>query len=793
ALAIPGSPSGWISINSVFGNIAPGDDYQFAINLDAMNYIPGDTLEADIHYTSVPDVGEQNVHVTMTVGTEEWGLIEGTVLLGGSVPYNNGDVTEVEVTAGPYSASPDSTGNYFIEVYPGNYDVTAALYGYTQQIIPDITVIEGGTVSNLDFIMSTINGRLMGIVTDELTGEPIENATVSVLGTDFEVMTASDGTYEIFIEAGTYSVMVEYPGYMTQSFNDVVVIGEADTQLDFELLQPQTTCIFTVELWDDYGDGWTGCTLTILVDGNVVLDNITLASGYGPEAFDFETGSGSEVSCVFTAGGWPYECSYYVYDNDGTEIFADGVGGVEPAGGTFISFCGYVYGDLEGYLTDCITSDPIENGDISLGSGLYFTTTGSDGYFIIEDIMVGEWELSYSAPGYCLPQEVVMVTILEGQTTTIDNLCLYSAQFEVDPDSFYVSLEPNSTTTELITIDNPGFCDVDFDVYVEYYTEGLFEIQFQWGLVLATKEDWLQIYPITGILSSGATEEILIVFNSTDLLPGVYEADIIFNTEPDTSPNSVHLIFAVQGLEAPINLSCAYDCTDICLYWDMPGGSNPDYFNIYRDGMLIDTTTGSGFCDTLITPEIEYSYYITAVYDGEESQPTPDVPENLEPTDPGCTHYENGYFIYWDQPDGCLASEGYNLYCNGVLLETLPNTDLSYFDPNINPGFFEYSISSVYYFGESEPVIAFCITGIEKNIKDRIAIYPNPVKSWLVIRSDAQLKFVEIYNNIGIEVQDQELSGTESLINISNCNPGIYFLKITTSDSDVFIRKIVVE
>ena len=310
---------------------------------------------------------------------------------------------------------------------------------------------------------------------------------------------------------------------------------------------------------------------------------------------------------------------------------------------------------------------------------------------------------------------------------------------------------------------------------------------------------WICLDPVYGTLAPGETEDITAHIESTGLLPGIYEADIIFSTNPVTDPEIVHVILTVQGLAPPINLTYSISCTDICLGWEMPVGSFPDYFNIYRDGILVDTTSGPGFCDTLLMPEVEYCYQVTAVYASGESIPTPEfcitvpTPENLEPTDPGCTHYENGYFIYWDQPDGCLASEGYNLYRNGVLLETLPNTDLSYFDPNINPGFFEYSISSVYYFGESEPVIAFCITGIEKNIKDRIAIYPNPVKSWLVIRSDAQLKFVEIYNNIGIEVQDQELSGTESLINISNCNPGIYFLKITTSDSDVFIRKIVVE
>ena len=35
-------------------------------------------------------------------------------------------------------------------------------------------------------------------------------------------------------------------------------------------------------LYDSFGDGWNGCMIDVLVDGAVVLDNITLASGYGP-------------------------------------------------------------------------------------------------------------------------------------------------------------------------------------------------------------------------------------------------------------------------------------------------------------------------------------------------------------------------------------------------------------------------------------------------------------------------------------------------------------------------------
>ena len=61
-------------------------------------------------------------------------------------------------------------------------------------------------------------------------------------------------------------------------------------------------------------DGTDG-TLDVIVDGVVVLDNITLASGSGPASYYFSCKYwGSRSQHVFTAGGWPYECYYYIYN-----------------------------------------------------------------------------------------------------------------------------------------------------------------------------------------------------------------------------------------------------------------------------------------------------------------------------------------------------------------------------------------------------------------------------------------------------------------------------------------------
>jgi len=92
------------------------------------------------------------------------------------------------------------------------------------------------------------------------------------------------------------------------------------------------SCEYTVDLYDDYGDGWTDCSLDLLINDTVVLDDLTLDDGNGPVSFPFEVDSGDQISTEFTAGSWPSECSYYIYDENGVQVASDGAGGNEPSG-----------------------------------------------------------------------------------------------------------------------------------------------------------------------------------------------------------------------------------------------------------------------------------------------------------------------------------------------------------------------------------------------------------------------------------------------------------------------------
>lgn len=92
-------------------------------------------------------------------------------------------------------------------------------------------------------------------------------------------------------------------------------------------------CQYSVTLYDDYGDGWNGGSLNVLLNGTAVLTNLTLNDGYGPETFFFDVSNGDVITTIHTDGYYPEENYYYVYNSSDIEIFSDGLNGTNPVGG----------------------------------------------------------------------------------------------------------------------------------------------------------------------------------------------------------------------------------------------------------------------------------------------------------------------------------------------------------------------------------------------------------------------------------------------------------------------------
>lgn len=114
--------------------------------------------------------------------------------------------------------------------------------------IDNVTVYAGGSPVAL--------GTISGVVTDADSGQPIADVNVSGLAT-----TAADGTYEIYLVAGTYDIIFDHDDYFEYIAEDVIVLENQTTNLDVSLtaipvLNPPSGVTATIQDFNDVLLSW---------------------------------------------------------------------------------------------------------------------------------------------------------------------------------------------------------------------------------------------------------------------------------------------------------------------------------------------------------------------------------------------------------------------------------------------------------------------------------------------------------------------------------------------------------
>ncbi|MCB0649955.1 MAG: T9SS type A sorting domain-containing protein [Saprospiraceae bacterium] len=96
-------------------------------------------------------------------------------------------------------------------------------------------------------------------------------------------------------------------------------------------------CNYSLEMNDVFGDGWNGNTMDVLVNGIVVLDDVTIINGY-QAILIFPVTYGDDITTLWNGGGqYGYETSYRILDNDGNEAAA--ATGTNITSGTITANC----------------------------------------------------------------------------------------------------------------------------------------------------------------------------------------------------------------------------------------------------------------------------------------------------------------------------------------------------------------------------------------------------------------------------------------------------------------------
>ncbi len=102
-----------------------------------------------------------------------------------------------------------------------------------------------------------------------------------------------------------------------------------------------------------------------------------------------------------------------------------------------------------------------------------------------------------------------------------------------------------------------------------------------------------------------------------------------------------------------------------------------------------------------------------------------------------------------------------------------------------------YTVTAVCNSNESDHSNKVCAKILEESIEEEIYsinIHPNPVENELSIETETNVKEISIYDIYG-RLQDHK-TVNQQVINVSNLNSGIYFIKIKTNDKEIIKRFI---
>lgn len=221
--AIVGCYAGDYNYHSVFGNTS------YVTWTDGRNPISGH-FQQDVYFASVSHGGPMG------------GLLQGRI-----TSADSGDpITGARVRAvGPVdrTTSTDTDGNYRLRLPAGVYEVSTSAFGYLSQAVTGVAVEDEETTTQDIALNPAPSHRISGTVLSNLTGQPLENAEVRILGTPLPLdRTNEAGFYEFpLVPNGTYDIQAGPPsgsrclGSLTQNItlkSDVVVDFALDVRVD---------------------------------------------------------------------------------------------------------------------------------------------------------------------------------------------------------------------------------------------------------------------------------------------------------------------------------------------------------------------------------------------------------------------------------------------------------------------------------------------------------------------------------------------------------------------------------
>jgi hypothetical protein len=273
---------------------------------------PGNQACTFTDYTYTTQSGMQN-YTWVFPGTAG---LNYNIISGGTTTSNTATVQYL--TAGTQTVSINylnasgcaSTGAVNTSITVQATAVIAPLAG-TQTVCAGATVnfstsSTGGTWSSSNPAVATVNPN-SGVVTGVAAGTATMTYTIPNPTTWCPPSTATR----------TITVL---PAPIVNAGNDVTICSGQTSNMN-ATINFNTSCTHTITLYDSYGDGWNGCTITVSVGGVPVLTNIGITTfSAGPLPFTFTASNGAPIQVTFSPGSWIFEPYYTITNGAGTNL-----------------------------------------------------------------------------------------------------------------------------------------------------------------------------------------------------------------------------------------------------------------------------------------------------------------------------------------------------------------------------------------------------------------------------------------------------------------------------------------
>lgn len=210
---------------------------------------------------------------------------------------------------------------------------------------------------------------IAGELTDAATGEPVPAVDVTVVEAGLGMRTGRSGRYDLRLPPGTYTLELSWSGRVVTTVSDVVVAGDAVTEVDLAL-------------------GGVAGQVTDAGTGDPVPDVTVEVAGTGVAR---TTGADGRYRLYLAPGTYPLELSW---SGELVARAADVV--VEPAAVTGRDLA---LGGVTGRVTDAASGDPLAGARVTVsGTGLAADTGADGGYRFY--LAPGSYTLDFATFGY---------------------------------------------------------------------------------------------------------------------------------------------------------------------------------------------------------------------------------------------------------------------------------------------------------------------------------------------------------------------------------------------------------